>query len=312
MFTGDESKREKHYRGSVATSPRVMSEPASLVTPATLCFPNDSTTAPAASSAGSDLLDLSWDTSAPSLSPAQPSTPSTKAEVTTPPEARLSKDTILALLGPKSGTNAAAPHQSRSGQFQFPLGQFGSIQASPNSALSGPKYNQPQQPHSQPSDILTRQSLSGCRPILPGVGQAASDVASLSPVKTRSAKCVVERAVSSKLAKKQIRLKSLTSYLEENMRHCLMVKDGREVQFALSEVRAFPTIKSQDPPETQQADPEMKARIDETGYLPGVACRLGSLSLSWSASHDHGPPTLSHSPSHNNLQQDPESKRTKY
>merc|ERR1719430_2902354 len=103
----------------------------------------------------------------------------TQAEASTPSDGRLSKDSILALFGPKSSPAPAAQYQSSMfgqfqspaghhginqfqspatgfGQFQSPLGQFGA-QASPTPAFAPSTgmggqhsnllglYNQPQQ-----------------------------------------------------------------------------------------------------------------------------------------------------------------------
>jgi len=216
----------------VNISPRVESKTTKTVTPAALTVslppPTTSTTTPASSTV-TDLLGLSLESTVPSLSPAQPPPPSTsssadllglnsefsafvsaspvpsavsdphtKAEVATPSDGRLSKDSILALFGPKSGTSPAPPQPNMFGQFQSPglvqpmgqfqspspglgqfqssLRQFGSAQASPNPAFNSPNvangtqhsnllglYNQPQQFQSQPANnpFLDSKQMAG-------------------------------------------------------------------------------------------------------------------------------------------------------
>merc|ERR1712179_452636 len=89
---------------------------------------------PAASSSSQDLLGLNSEFSAfvsaspaPAVStkPCDPA-PQTQAEVPTPSDGRLSKDSILALFGPKSSPAPAAQNQSNMfGQFQSPAGSAG-------------------------------------------------------------------------------------------------------------------------------------------------------------------------------------------
>jgi len=133
--------------------------------------------APPPSSSSQDLLGLNSEFSAfVSASPAGPTQPSevtqnSQADTATPSDGRLSKDSILALFGPKSGSSPAQPQQPNMfgqfqspglpnmgqfqspgpshpvtgqfqspstglGQFQSPHGQFGSAQASPNPAFN--------------------------------------------------------------------------------------------------------------------------------------------------------------------------------
>jgi len=104
---------------------------------------------PAASSSSQDLLGLNSEFSAfvsaspaPAVStkPCDPA-PQTQAEAPTPSDGRLSKDSILALFGPKSSPAPAAQNQSSMfGQFQSPAGHHGINQfqsPAPSSALQG-------------------------------------------------------------------------------------------------------------------------------------------------------------------------------
>ena len=161
----------------VPASSRVVSRPKSSVTPAALNIANPSTIAPAVSSADTDLSGPSLGTAAPSLPPARPSPPSITssdnllglkimsaspapyAAMPTPSVGRLSKDSVLALLGPKPGTSPAPPEPNKFGQLE-------NLQASPNSAYNSP--NQQQQFQTQPTKNPTRISSSGCTPYLPG------------------------------------------------------------------------------------------------------------------------------------------------
>jgi len=216
----------------VSTSPRIDSRPVKTVSPAALTVslppPTTSTITPVSSTV-TDLLGLSLGTPAPSLPPAQPPPPSTtsstdllglnsefsafvsaspvpsavsephtQAETATPSDGKLSKDSILALFGPKSSTSPAPPQpnmfgqfqspgmvqpmgqfQSPSpgfGQFQAPLGQFGAAQASLSTAFTSPNvangtqhsnllglYSQPPQFQSQPANnpFLDSKQMTG-------------------------------------------------------------------------------------------------------------------------------------------------------
>merc|ERR1711892_474115 len=144
-------------RGSGGTSPKTVSPRAEAKTvrstapaPLTVSLPPvTATTTTSASSTVTDLLGLSMSSAAPaqpqlpssssqdllglnsefsafvSASPAGPSktndpTPSSQAEAPTPSDGRLSKDSILALFGPKSSPAPAQAQPNMFGQFQSP------------------------------------------------------------------------------------------------------------------------------------------------------------------------------------------------
>ena len=309
MFGGDESKGEEHHRSPVTSSPMVMTEPASLVTPATLNITNASIIASSVSSAGTDLLAL-------------PPAPLSTTSSTNLLERKFTSATHIATPAP-----CAASEQS-----------MAEVHALSVVGL--------------PSDSTLAHET--------GADRGASDVASLSPEKPRTVNCEAVRTVSSKLARKQIGLKSLASYLQDivstqvfvvasgmweilyieiqdgedlskdlvrwtkqgpennklDLQHGIVGGPVCQVKYAATHPPAEVASLDQggesssglDGRETHENLPTTKgqgASITDpensfTGYSPGVT---SALSLSLGASHSYGPPTVRHSPGRSNLQQ---------
>lgn len=182
---------------TASTSPRMETKTAVTSSPAPLTVslpPVTATTTSSASSTVTDLLGLSMSSATPaqppppsssssqdllglnsefsafvSASPAGPSkvpeaVPSTQAEAPTPSDGRLSKDSILALFGPKSSPAPTQPQTNMFGQFQSPgipgINQFQS---------PGPSHpNQGQFQSPNPAGLGQFQSPN------PGLGQFQS------------------------------------------------------------------------------------------------------------------------------------------